>query len=479
MRKFTLAAATVAMMLGTSGYAQNTAGVQPIAKRAMSILTKRLTLRASDKADATQWLPGTETSYSCKNADDPEWEKSATSTYTYNNVGKVLTKITKYETGTTATYNKEENTYDSLGRLAKTVLSVSADGENYTAMTRTVNTYDGTTNFITETDAEQYDTATGKWEKSQLCVKNDIERNADGNITSVTTWTVNDNKEWEIENKVVFEYTAGKTGPTKCTETVYDDGKEGGTIVASDIVWEKCDGQLFTGVDGEWATGNNIVKSAKVSMYMEELGMNINADLTNTVSDNGDYDIKVTAKAMTAKIVIAMTRNTTDANGSYKSGQYLYASTLGFGDICNQKNLVSVEYTEVTKDSRGNTTFMGNYIYGDDDDSGIFGASAANGSDAETKWRLLESTKNEYTYGGEHGEITEKIVTMSTEQETMKTRHTYGDFIGISPTAVNNVETVGNTKAEYFTLDGTRVDAPTGKGIYIMKTGNRTVKIAR
>lgn len=471
MRKFTLAAATLAMMLGTSGYAQTTASVQPIAKRAMSILARHLPLRASDKSENTQWLPGTETAYSCENADDPEWKKSATSTYTYNNMGKVLTKITKYETGTQATYNKDENTYDSLGRLVKTVASVSTDGTNYTDMVKITNTYDGTTDIITETDAEQYDATTGEWEKSQLCVKNDIVRNADGNVTSFTTWTVNDDHEWQISNKVEFEYTVGKVGPTKCVETVYEDGEEAGNIVVSDIVWEKCDGQLFTGVDGEWASGNNIVKSAKVSMYLEEIGMNINADLDCTTSGNGDYDIKVTAKVMTAKLVINMTHNTTDDNGSYKSGQYLYASTLGLGDICTDKNLVSGEYTEVAKDSHGNTTFIGNYMYGDGDIDEY--------SDDDTNWKLLESTKNEYTYGGEHGEITEKIVTMSTEQESMKTRYTYSDFVGINPTAVNAIKTDGDTKAEYFTLDGTRVNTPDSKGIYIMKSGNRTVKIAR
>ena len=479
MRKFTLTAATIAVMLATSGYAQTRAGVQPIAKLAMSILTKRLPLRAQAKSETTQWLPCTETAYTCENTDSPEWEKSATISYIYDNAGKVLTRVTKHEGfGTNATYYKEENTYDSLGRLVETVVSVSTDGDNYTETERTTNTYDGTTDIITETDAEQYNATTGQWEKSQLRAKNDVVRNADGNITSFTTWTANDKHEWEIENKVEFEYTAGKTGPTKCTETVYDDGEESGTIVASDIVWEKCDGQLLTGIDSGWATGNNIIKSAKVSMYMEEFGMNINGDLTNTSSDNGDYDMKVTAKVMTAKIVMAMSRNTTDDNGSYKSGEYLYVNTLGFGETCTPKNLSSGEYTEVTNDSHRNMTFMGNYIYGDDD---IFGTSAAsNAKDADVDWTLAESVKNEYTYGGEHGEMTEKIMTVSTEQGTAtKIRYTYGDFVGINPTAVNSVKTDGSAATEYFTLDGTRVNAPTEKGIFIMKTGKRISKVAR
>ena len=71
-----------------------------------------------------------------------------------------------------------------------------------------------------------------------------------------------------------FEYTEGSKGPTAFTEDSYYDDDDNisdnptSTIKMTDIVWEKYDGKFIANDFEEFASGNNVIKSAKASMYV-------------------------------------------------------------------------------------------------------------------------------------------------------------------------------------------------------------------
>ena len=46
-------------------------------------------------------------------------------------------------------------------------------------------------------------------------------------------------------------------------------------------------------------------------------------------------------------------------------------------------------------------------------------------------------------------------------------------------TGINAVTTANNAKTEYYNMQGMKVDAPTEKGIYIIKQGDYTKKMIK
>lgn len=469
MRKFTITAAALALSLATPSYAQtNNNDIQAIAKNMFAKLgMKKPAMKAMQAAEKMIWLPGTETEYEYDNS---VWSVEAETKYTYDKNGNVVA-IVKHETDDDDRYpwTKTELTYDDNGKCTNTLTSGSTDGTNYSPVAKSITKYDENTMMPIEVETLTYNACTNQW-TTDMHYRFDITRNAKGDMTSMTHWTLDKNGNWKVYEKAEFEYTEGSNGPTACTEYSYYDDDDNlsdeptNTIRITDIVWDKYDGKFIIDDFEDFASGNNVIKSAKVSMYLEELETDMSFDVTNETANDGGFTLTASTSILATKLAMVYKKEMLDNNGSYKLGSYMYLNALGIGATVADKNLISGEYDEITKDEKGNVTRSAAYEM----------------EEGEKTWSLDEATDIEYKYDGEHGELTEKIITEYDEnyEVTEKKKYTYSDFMGIN-TGINSVTTANNAKTEYYNMQGMKVDAPTEKGIYIIRQGDYAKKMIK
>lgn len=468
MRRITITAAALALSLATPTYAQtNNNDIQAIAKNMFAKLgMKKPAMKAMQAAEKMIWLPGTETEYEY---DNYAWSVEAETKYTYDKKGNVVA-IVKHETDDDRyPWTKTELTYDDKGNCTNTLTSCSTDGTIYNPVEKTIVKYDESTIMPVEVETMTYNAYTNQW-TTNMHYRFDITRNAKGDMTSMTHWTLDKNGDWKIYEKMEFEYTEGSKGPTAFTEDSYYDDDDNisdnptSTIKITDIVWEKYDGKFIANDFEEFASGNNVIKSAKASMYVEDYDTNMNFDVTNETTDDGGFTLTASTSMLATKLAMVYKKEMLDNNGSYKLGSYIYLNALEIGATVADKNLLSGEYDDITKDEKGNVTHSASYEM----------------EEGEKTWSLDEATDTEYKYEGEHGELTEKIITEYDEDNmvTEKKKYTYSDFMGIN-TGINAVTTANNAKTEYYNMQGMKVDAPTEKGIYIIKQGDYTKKMIK
>lgn len=466
MRNFTYVVAAAALALSTTTQAQvapvavsqhlktaasRLAGMQKAVKAATTMGKAQAPRRAATAADL--WLPTHDVEYSY---DEGDWSKEAENTYTYDASGNPLSQV-QFSYGS---YTKLVNTYNSDGKVVEQHAYLSEDGSNYTELVKRSQQYDERTGVVTMYDAYSFDTDENAWTRSGGANKFVIERNADGNVTSCTYYTINDDKEnWDEAYKLVYTYPAGGNAPTQC---VYTEGNV--TVTYSDMVWAKCNGQLTTDLGDGWVTGDNVLVSTNMKEVEGEDSYDYN--ITAEADANGDfrYFVKLAGNDY---LMLVLYKKTTDANGSFKVGQSTYANRTGGSVTYDDKYLYAEnQYTVCNVDAQGNITLQEEYE-----------------ADEDTKVpTLYDGTKYEYKYEGPHGEMTESVQYdydgSSAYVPYVKTE--YSQFVNAASAAgVQGVTDAAKGVTEYYNLQGMKVNTTAKRGLYIMKQNGKTVKVLK
>ena len=464
MRIFTLAVASATLALSTTVYAQAPVSASQHLKAVAAKLahatkaakaTTRLGKALSPRHAATAselWLPSHDVEYYYE---DGSWNKAAENTYTYDVTGNPLTQV-QFSYGE---YTKLVNTYNSDGKVTEQHMYTSEDGTTYTEVVKRTQEYDARTGVVTMYDSYTFDSDEKAWTRSGGANKLVIERNADGNITSCTSYTINDDGvNWDETSKLTYTYAAGSNAPTTC---VYTEGDY--TVTYSDMVWKKCNGQLTSDLSEAWVSDDNVLASA----HMHEVeGEDISDyNLTAEVEANGDfhYCVKLPGNDY---LMLVLYKKTTDANGSFKTGQSTYYNPTGSVTYDEQYLYTEDQYTVCNVDAQGNITLQ--ETYENDDDT--------------NQPALLEGYKYEYKYDGSHGEMTECVEYdydgKSSYVPYVKT--TYSDFTNVSDaTGIHGVADAKRGTTECYNLQGMKVSSPAQKGLYILKQDGKAVKVLK
>ena len=458
MKHFTLLAALAATFIATGAYAQTNADNAILPAKAKAMIEKfKKTLRTVDnakhtakalrakRADATPiWRATHDVQYSY---DEGDWYKEADNTYTFNAQGQTLTQV-QYAYGE---YAKLENTYNDKGQVTAQKMYTSTDGTNYTLYADRTQEYDDITGYSTKYESKISDGEGGTTMGSGSNYTT-IERNADGNITKITKYTYSSSDEMYSESeRTELTYANGGNAPTAITSYGTDDyGRYGIQDQFTDMTWTKSNGQLTGTSELDFVSEDNVLKSA--TLVDEEVG-DIYIDVTEA-NDKGEFTMKMTMDGYPT-LYQTTSLKYTDDNGSYRYATEVYAN--------NQ--LAYTDYMVATIDDHGNSVLLEEW------------ESPDNFQPAER----IDGTKHEYKYDGEHGEMTEDIESALDDDDTYTPamKIVYDKFVDAVATSVKGIS--GNTAdqpATYYNLQGMKVNGD-AKGLYIMKQGDKTVKIMK
>ena len=468
MKNFTLAIASAAVMLSASANAQTlgTNNLMPqnaketfkrLVKAQKTVRTATTTKKAMAAARAAEkelWMPTHDVEYSY---DEGDWYKEAENTYTYTNTGLTKSQVQL----SYGEYTKLENVYNDKGQIMEQHLYSSEDGTDYTELVKRTQEYDEQTGVVTKYEAFSYDTDSNEWTRSRGTNKREIVRNADGNITSCTYYTLNDDGEnWDEVNSVAFTYDAGSSAPKECVYT-----EDGTTVTYSNMKWKKCNGQLTEELGESWVSGDNVLVSTNMLQVDDEGSVEYN--ITAEAEDNGDFHYLIKMPTYNY-IMLVMYKKTTDENGSCKSGLSTYFNKTGADVTYDDQYLVSEDQYIIDEyDAQGNLTLEEGY--------------EANQTTGVPE--IYDGVKYEYKYEGSHGEMTESVMytyDSSSSEYAPQMKIEYSDFTNVAGTVgINGVADAANGVAEYYNLQGMKLDNAAQKGIYIMKQNGKTVKMMK
>lgn len=462
MKNFTLAVLT-ATFVATGAFAQTSADKNILPVKTKALLEKFeknmhavktmpatiKTMRAKRANEAAIWKPQHDIQYSY----DEGWDKDAENNYTYNAQGLVLTQV--LDAG--GDFTKLENTYNSKGQITHQIMSISEDGKTYETYSERVQEYDEQTGYTTKYESKVSDgeggTTTGRGSNYTT-----IERNGDGNITKLTKYTMSGGEYAESE-RMEIEYANGGNAPTTITCYGYDedDATYGITETYTDMTWTKSDGQLTSTDPLDLISETNQLKSCTIPGDDITLKFNVDA------KDNGAFTIRVTYDGYPASVIYAEEKlEFTDNNGSYRYGMYIY----------NYNQVVSASYIEEKFDDHGNSILQEEW---ETSEENMYAENSNTGA------VLVEGIKHEYKYDGPHGEMTEDIESDYDSDEDAYLPYmkvTYDSFVDATVTAIKGINDNANEPATFFNLQGMKVNG-NAKGLYIMKQGNKTVKIMK
>lgn len=390
------------------------------------------------------------------------WKDYARYTFTYDEKGRTLSETAENLDLTQTQYytiSRREYVYDDMGRLAASRLRAGFELESLTLIGQTEIIYD---DILPEVVIEQnsYDIASdGTRTLNGDSYKQVIQRDANGNITSMNAFTWYDGGFLEVQS---LEITYGDNGePTDLVESVATQLSEGGPIelvvneTYSNCTWFDCDGQIITLDD--ITVGNNRLKSANVTTA-EQDGIKMSVEYPG-----GDFDWISTMKFM------AYTQFPTTSVQSYKDfgGGSYYSKTVIDQDLtaAGAYPVQSIQQVLVRYDEYGNLleaqdqTFYGHVIY--------------------NSWRkgLVEIDKTtalpvRYTQSTYHLQDGNDYYGNWIDDY----RLTYGDWADAAGIDNIGLSDDPSGETEYFDLTGRKIITPS-KGIFLRRQGSKTEKI--
>ncbi|MDO4160385.1 MAG: hypothetical protein Q4D41_08015 [Prevotellaceae bacterium] len=458
MKKFTLFAFSAVLMCATSMSAQ----VKPeLSSSQKAMFTKTMKQMLSSKSDAAMkkgmkmmkaqtasYMPSKIYDYA---KDDGSWYQQNVINNTYDDNGNLtLCEIDGYDTIYRMTYS-----YDANGNLTSVYIESSGNnGASWSELDHFVFEYDPMlTSFVTKYDGK--DEYMVMWDAIYNInpyvkdfFKYDLTRDSQNRVTQSVY-----SEKSEYDDDFVMEerntYTYGSDGKvTSCTTEFFDDGELGMYYVFSNIQWYTTDNQL-TGSFDTWCEGNNVIKSADVNV----MGF-FNGTLTNTVQDNGSYNLVADLSIAEMK----SSKTITDANGSYESVNSL--EYQGYDDD-NSYEKVICQY-----DDHGNIVLIESYD----------GYTADNNE-------LDGGAKAEYTYHDEYG-VPARMVGYEWEDGLgyqSNVIYETQEYVAIGASGISGVKAdtdMGDMTV--YSISGVETGKSLDnlpKGIYIVKSGNNTKKV--
>lgn len=392
------------------------------------------------------WQPGKMISYY---ASGDTWYEDETTLVTYYEDGSVKTEI---QQGVIVSFF-----YDDLHRVSEMTAAME-DTPDQTLMTYTFSYDPIVPNALVKTVVSMSIMGTTMSET----IGADVVRNAAGNITNVDIYDIPPMGKKEYESSMTVEYGSdGKA--SKITTEYYDDGVVDYTQTYSDIVWENTDGQIFSAeiTDDNYESGlfwgANRIKSCKVTDdELPGVTLDVNADYRPS-----GYKTEV---RMAGETMLSIDYTKVDDFGSYDS--VVYSSEIDIDDKTGawEKEDAETETTTYRVDSYGLVLEdTEHYEYEEP------------GKKADTYY-----TVGHVTYNAEFGYPEEYWTEEGYNDNAMhkEDRTVFSDY-ELYASGVKNVEaSESESPAEYYDLHGVRVYNP-GKGIYILRQGDKTTKVMR
>lgn len=384
-----------------------------------------------------------------------EWFDVEKYTTEYDKEGLILSDIVQDAEDPAAQATRTTNKYDGFGMKTLATVEKGFVGGEWTPYSRTAISYDPIVHDLI-IDNEECLWRNNEWQAIGNVYKRVVTRNNAGNVTSVEVLVPYEGKEEAIQRLVV---TYGEDGKASTIETsVLTTGKNGGFVWQTEmkyenIIWEETDGQI---VDDDITFGNNRAKSF-------------------TVWDiDGENNVEVTYP---------------DDKGSFRS-----MLTYADGNLVTELNVLddngSSEYKSVETYTDGTETLsyemIERYVY---DNAGLqteyYYADGYTGDLEIIAWE-----KGQVTYDEAHGYPLEYIQSsLSVVDEinlaadaadelefTPMMRVQFSDYVDVTETGAVSAVGTDNGEAEYYNLNGIRVDGKV-PGLYIKRQGNKTTKV--
>lgn len=391
------------------------------------------------------WRPGTQI-VSEWNPDEETWAEYAKYITTYDNAGHILTdKIVSLE-GEGANLTTYE--YNEYGMPVKKLVTISADGSAFVNYSNTVREYDPTVHsvIISNTESIWMDEA---WQEQGNCYRRDVTRNADGNVTEVVIRTLYDGN-YEATQKMTVEYGADKKA-VRIVISVLDYDENGDLTMVpemeyKDIVWHRTNGQIIS--DEDITSVDNGIASCTV----------IDIDGENYVTveypdDKGSFK---------SNLKYAMGEISVDLKMLDEYGSYDYSQEEIYREEGQEDYLYSIE-----ERYRINEYGLETELY----------SAEGEGEDLEiTGWMKAEIESNpEYGYP-DLFTMTEYNPDEDVFDNMMQIKfEDYTDVSGVKGASDEDSQ----APAEYYNLQGMRIQGEPASGIYIRRQGSEVTKILK
>lgn len=359
MKHFTLIALGVAMLAASPAEARlQFIGKKPAASTEKTSGPRRYMSAAAQNAPI--WRSTTQRDYGWTGS---EWVLDVTYTMSYTPEGLVAVETGESEDGT----SRETYTYNENGKMVKKLSEYAEVDEDFQNTERVEREYDPRLISLVTANS-QWMWNGSAWDQNGNNYTRTITRNTDGNIT-LTEIAVLYQGIYDPTQRVAVTYGAdGKATQIEEKHLMYNDQNQLDWVVVSgykDIVWERTDGQLYT-TDNLFYDNNRI---ASASFYDGE-----GSEAQMTVEyDGGKYDLHLTGMLNDEEVEQWQTF-TPGENGGYKlqnrcdykmDGQVYYTEILttiekydSFGLILLQETDYSDgTYAEVEEKLEGTVTY--------------------------------------------------------------------------------------------------------------------------
>ncbi len=379
------------------------------------------------------------------------WTKDSENRYTYDKQGNILTLVT--DNGTTLT--KVESTYDEKGQLlTETTYRTDEGSDVYKPRMKKEYAYDPEV-FDLATSFQFSTISDGQWTLFPgSCYKRLVERNADGNITSVTKVVLGYDGAYAGQSKTVFTFKEGEKQPSGYEYLVANNGVLSTYSKYTDMVWDEFTPPLANAYSLSWFMDGNFLKSATV-----EDNTYGNISLTAAKDGNGGFEVWNVYAGMTSqKQKLKYVK--VDDNGSFRYYNLIYYNADG-GEA-TEDNLYSGTTMQVDYDAWGNEK-----VYEECQ------VNQVGGLDNPT---VLDGVKNEFTYGGPHGEVTETVTynyNANTQAYELATKVVSDDFVDVAAgiRGVSDGNVAKGTAKGVYNLQGMKVGDNLDqlpKGVYVV-----------
>lgn len=370
------------------------------------------------------------------------WTPEDLYTYTYDADGNVVVELCKDAEGD---FSRTVNEYNENGKVISRDVATSYDGVNFNGYKKSAFEYDPilTDVIILRTESICID---GEWHADTNNYRRIINRDAEGNITSVVIAVLFQGK-YDPTQRLTITYGEDGKASTITEEILGYDGREyywEQAVRISNIVWDRTDGQIYDPED--LFTGNNRIGSARYE-DSDDLDMNV------TVEYADDSD------AYTAHMTMTMDGMSLTAVAEYiplENDGYIGKGTTYFMDMEMFSSHEEFRY----------------------DDWGLMTLSYEAETEGDSTY--AESVVGEVEYDQEGKPLTYTISERYTDEYTGEEvidyviRAEYSDYIDVKDgSGVDAFEADG--AESYYDLNGFRMTAPEKGRIVVTEKGTKRV----
>ena len=416
-------------------------------------------VKAAAKAAQSLWKPTHEILYTPN--ENNEWIKDSEHNYTYDTAGNLLVSLS--DDGKQK--KKIVSTYDEKGQLlTETTYRTDTGSDELKPRMLKEYTYDP---YIYDLATSFYfiTISNGDWKHFYgSCYKRTVERDDQGRVTSITKSILEGPDNYVDQIKSLYTYE----GTSKAPASYEYQTSNGSTLTTSakyvDLKWAKNTGEYLGAYSNKWFTEGNFLESAtiKSDSYGDIL-------LTATDKGGGSYEVVQTYTDEKLKSQKEIQKyEILDNNGSFKYSDLFYFNTEG--NAVTDDDLYQGAISETRYDDHNNIVL---YESRNITSAGIDNATIADG------------IKNEYVYGGEHGEITQTTTwTYSyNDKEYMPDSKVIADKFADVSTGIEHIATTPSDMKHHvsgvYTLQGVKVassaSTPLPHGVYIID-GKKIIK---